>query len=261
MRSRGIDVDVSVDGEDVSLTAATAPPRLELRRCRDEDEVAAAMTAAIVETLRAALERRGHAVWIASTGRTMVAGYARLVATERRSLDWSRVEVVQMDELLEAPEAMTGRHFLRQHLLEPLGLERHLLLGSAGGTEAQTLADLRTAERRLREGVDLVVHGLGENGHLGFNEPGSPFDGEGGRVHLTEETRAPRGLPTVRAVTLGLSTLLAARRSVLVVNGSAKREALRRALYEPVTTAVPASALQLHPSTLVIADASALSAT
>jgi mannose-1-phosphate guanylyltransferase len=271
VRSRGIEVRVSVDDEGVSIAAASArtpaiaSSGLELRRCHDEEEAAAAMSATVVDTLRAAIERRGHAVWIASTGRTMVAGYARLAATERRSLDWRRVEVVQMDELLDVPEAMTGRRFLRQHLLEPLGIERCVLLGSEGCTDAASLASIRAVERRLGRAADgradLVVHGLGENGHLGLNEPGSPLDGKGGLVPLTEETRVPRGLTTSRAVTLGLATLLAVSRSVLVVTGSAKREALRRALYEPVTTAVPASALQLHTSTLVIADASALSAT
>ena len=114
------------------------------------------------------------------------------------------------------------------------------------------------------EGIDLAVLGLGRNGHIGFNEPGTPFESLTHVTQLSEETRkreaqAFGGLECVpkKAITMGIRTIMNARETLLLVSGVEKAEALSRALSGPITPEVPASVRQLHPRLTVLADAAA----
>ena len=226
---------------------------IELRRCLDEEEVARAGADLVVAMLRAAIERRGRAVWIPSTGRTVVRCYDLLGCEYRRALDWKRVEVFQMDELADLRADRTSRHFLMHRLIEPMGILRHTLMGDASSATAA-----RVERELLARGPDLVLHGIGENGHLGLNEPGTPFDSLGREVAIHEETRRAKGVSSSRGCTLGLGILLGVPRTVLLVTGAHKRAALHGALFRPATPESPASGLQLHGATTVIADRAAL---
>jgi mannose-1-phosphate guanylyltransferase/6-phosphogluconolactonase/glucosamine-6-phosphate isomerase/deaminase len=263
IRTQGIDVDVRVGKEeDEVLVSASDPTRpaaagertIELRRCLDDEEVARAAAAVVVATLRAAIERRGRAVCIPSTGRTVVRCYALLAREYRRAIDWEKVEVFQMDEMADLRADLTARHFLVHRLIEPLGIVRHTLMRDASSATAT-----RVERELLARGPDLAIHGIGENGHLGLNEPGSPFDTVAREVTMSEESRRAKKLLSSRGCTLGLGALLAVPRSVLLVTGAHKRRALHDALFRPATPDVPASGLQLHGSTTVIADRAALS--
>ena len=112
-------------------------------------------------------------------------------------------------------------------------------------------------------GLDIVVLGLGENGHIGFNEPPSDPAAPTRVVRLTDETRAANAAywgdePVPQcALTCGMAQLLAARTKLVLVSGEAKREILRRALYGPVTRDIPASYLQRAEGVTVIADRAA----
>jgi glucosamine-6-phosphate deaminase len=119
-------------------------------------------------------------------------------------------------------------------------------------------------ERRILRlgGVDLQLLGIGRNGHLAFNEPGSPLDSRTRVVELSVTTRADNAahvegeVPT-HAVTQGLGTILEARQLVLVATGAAKAEAVAAALHGPVTPECPASVVQLHPHSTVVLDRAA----
>jgi glucosamine-6-phosphate deaminase len=122
-------------------------------------------------------------------------------------------------------------------------------------------------ERTVRAlSVDLQLVGIGRNGHIGFNEPGTPFTSSTHVVTLTAATRRDnaarfgsiRAVPR-RAVTQGIATIAAAAQIVLVATGSAKATAVAAALDGPVTSSCPASALRLHPHVTVVADSAALS--
>ena len=110
-------------------------------------------------------------------------------------------------------------------------------------------------------GIDLQLLGLGGNGHIGFNEPGTPFGLGTHVVELTARTRQDNArffasldeVPT-HAATMGVKTVMHARAILLLAFGSAKAEAVRAALTGPVTEEVPASVLQLHPDVTVICD-------
>src|SRR5262249_17059993 len=125
------DLAVRVDHDEISVSRIVGSPpahKLDLLACADEEQVAAEAADLVVAILRAAIARRGKAVLVPSTGRTVVRCYALLAAHHRGALDWDRVEVFQMDEIADVPEAFTARTFLREHLLDPLGIRRvHLL--------------------------------------------------------------------------------------------------------------------------------------
>jgi glucosamine-6-phosphate deaminase len=114
-------------------------------------------------------------------------------------------------------------------------------------------------------GLDLCVLGIGGNGHIAFNEPGAPFDSVTRVVDLAAETRAASfgsfagGRVPGRALTMGVATILAARRCVLLATGPAKAEVVARAIQPPPSPALPASALQLHADATFILDAAAAS--
>jgi glucosamine-6-phosphate deaminase len=120
-------------------------------------------------------------------------------------------------------------------------------------------------ERNIAQagGIDLLIVGIAANGHIAFNEPGSSFDSRTRTVDLAQETianaqqqfgkeRAPS-----RAITMGIGTMLEARRVLLLASGAAKSDAVKRALRGPVSPTVPASALQLHPRVIALLDEAA----
>ena len=115
-------------------------------------------------------------------------------------------------------------------------------------------------------GIDLQVLGLGGNGHIGFNEPGDAFELETHIVNLKEETikansrffASQDDVPR-QAMTMGIKSIMMARKILLMASGEAKAEALKQAFTGPVTPRVPASILQLHPYVTLVADKAAMS--
>lgn len=226
---------------------------------------------AAADLVQERLAARPDLVLALPTGETPQRLYARL--RERAAsgrLDASRLRVVHLDEYRgvgpDDPRAL--RRALREALLDPLGVppSRHLAFD---GLAADGAAAVRAVSARLAAwgGIDLAVLGLGVNGHVAFNEPGTPPRAPARVVLLAPETRARNfpgpgaglaapGAPT-EALTLGLAEIMGAREVLLLVTGEAKREALRAACFGPVTPAVPASLLRSHPNVTVYADAAA----
>jgi glucosamine-6-phosphate deaminase len=121
------------------------------------------------------------------------------------------------------------------------------------------------AEIQAAGGLDLALLGIGVNGHIAFNEPPAAFDSRTHVEALRADTRAANqpffgstAVPSL-AVTMGIGTILAGRRCVLLATGAGKAAALGRAVDDPPSAAVPASALQLHPNATILADESAAS--
>ena len=116
-------------------------------------------------------------------------------------------------------------------------------------------------------GIDLQLLGLGPNGHIGFNEPGEAFELETHCVDLTPATieankrffDGNEDLVPKQAYTMGIRTIMQARKVLMVVNGAGKAEIVKKAFFGPVTPEVPASILQLHPDFILVADEEALS--
>jgi glucosamine-6-phosphate deaminase len=203
------------------------------------------------------------------TGATPRAIYAELVRQHRaEGLSFSRVSAFNLDEYVGIPSEhpRSFRRSLHEQLYRLVDLpaeQTHAPDGMA--------ADLPAACRRYEEliaaagGLDLAVLGLGRDGHIAFNEPTSSLGSRTRIKTLTEETRAANqpgfgGEPVPQhALTMGIATILSARRVLLVAFGWAKADAVARSVEGPLAAMVPGSALQLHPHATVILDQAAAS--
>ena len=203
-------------------------------------------------------------------GRTPRLMYALLAEEHLQGrVDFSRMRVFSVDEL--CPPAPPDGYFWRQ-----VGKEFLAWAGVPPERQHPFRVDRSDPDQMCREyeetiasvgGLDLVMLGLGPNGHIASNEPGSPFASRCRPVRLLASTvdyiltdDVIQGAVSDRAVTLGIATILEAREVVVLVSGSGKREPLAKMLDGPVTPDVPASALQRHPRSIVLADEAALAA-
>jgi glucosamine-6-phosphate deaminase len=205
------------------------------------------------------------------TGGTPLGMFKALIAmVESGDLDFARTQFFCLDEYAgvtpDDPNSLTG--WLFRSFMDPARVPReniHLVPSSASDPDAAA----RTYEAELSAlgGLNLAVLGLGPNGHIAFNEPGSTANSRTRLLDLTQESIdqsaeywAPDSPVSTTAMTMGVATLLEARRIVLIVSGEKKAEILRRALDDAPSADVPASWLQLAPEkTLVIADEAAAS--
>ncbi len=189
-------------------------------------------------------------------------------ALRSRGVSLSGVTVFALDEYLGLPSdhPQSYKRVIEREVVGPLGISRdRTFVPSAIGDPKEAAF---AYERNIRKegGVDLQVLGIGRNGHIGFNEPGSSLAGTTRVVTLSEQTRRDnsRFFPDLdavprRSITQGIGTILRARRLILLAFGEHKASAVTRAVEGPVTSAIPASAIQLHPDATVIIDRAAAS--
>ena len=236
---------------------------------RPDAEAVAALAAHLIA---AQLAARPDSVLGLATGRTMERVYARLVGLhEATGFEIRHCTCFNLDEYigLEPQDPHSYRRFMDRHLFDLLPIARdrtHL----PDGLAADLAAEAARYEQAIRAsgGIDLQVLGLGETGHIGFNEPLSSFASRTRDVTLAPRTRTQNaalfdGVETAvpaRAMTMGVATILEARRILLVVTGTAKAAILARAIEGPMTASISGSALQLHPDCLVLADEPAAAA-
>ncbi len=203
-----------------------------------------------------------------ATGRTMERVYDRLAAMH---LNFSLCRSFNLDEYIGVPAAdeHSYRYYMDQHLFGRVNIvpaNTHVPDGMA----ADLGAEAARYERLIREagGIDLQLLGIGEDGHIGFNEPLSALMSRTREKALTPVTRRqnaamfggdPERVPK-RALTMGVGTILEAREVLLLATGAAKAASLARAVEGPITAMVSASALQLHPRCKVVVDAAAAGA-
>ncbi len=219
-------------------------------------------------------ERRNNgrmAVLCLPTGRTPLGVYEELVRMHRdEGLDFANVTTFNLDEFQGlAPEhPQSFRRYMRERFFAHVGLApTHTWIPASDVAPAQIEAHCREYEREIAEagGLDFALLGIGRNGHIGFNEPGAPRESRTREVRLHEVTRADAarafgGLEAVpqRAITMGVATILEARRIRVLAFGADKREILRRALEAPVGPDVPATYLRGHGDVRMFADEAAL---
>lgn len=200
-----------------------------------------------------------------STGRTTKNMHLLVGEAFRQNpFDISQVTIFGVDEVTGVDREYAGACYkmLKTEIIEALGLddEHYVMLPTRSEDFAE---DCRRFIQTLsqRGGIDLIMLGLGENGHLGFNQPGTPLR-QGAwttcmNIELEERIRRETQTPANEAlggVTLGLRDIMHARRIVLVAKGSNKAEAVRQMLTGPVSPECPASVLQLHPNCEFLLD-------
>ncbi|RDJ27785.1 glucosamine-6-phosphate deaminase [Bosea caraganae] len=204
-----------------------------------------------------------------ATGGTMVPLYAHLVAAVRAGrLSLSAVTSFNLDEYVGvAPQMPASFHaYMRLHLLDEADLDparAHVPDGMAPDLTAEASRYEMAITRA--GGIDLQVLGIGANGHIGFNEPGSDFGSRTRVLELSEATRRanaadfPDGAVPERALTMGIATILEAREIVLLAIGAKKAAAIAAAIEGPLSPNCPASALRLHAQVRIICDKAAAS--
>ena len=247
---------------DTPLGMPTLPPNVELVVVPDPQELGRRAA----DRLADLLARRPAAVLALPTGRSPLPLYEEVTRRARKGLiDLTSTTIFALDEYrgLFRHDASSCFSFLRRHLLAGVRVGR---VFAFDGQAADPAAECRRYESALAEagGLDLAVLGIGRNGHLALNEPGSPFDSRTRPVSLADETRAdqawlfddPSRLPR-GGLTMGLGTLMEARAVLLLASGAAKADILSIALTGPVTESVPASVLQRHTRVTVIAEEAA----
>jgi len=211
------------------------------------------------------------AVLCLPTGRTPLGVYAELARLHRdEGLSLANVTSFNLDEFLGLPpeHPQSFRRYMREHLFAHVGLApTHTWIPSSDVAPAQIEAHCRAYEREIAGagGLDFALLGIGRNGHIGFNEPGAARESRTREVRLHEVTRSNAakafgGLEHVpqRAITMGVATILSARRIRVLAFGADKREIVRRTLEEPVGPDVPATYLRGHPDVRLFADEPAL---
>ena len=235
---------------------------IEIVACRDADAVADRLAELVVNAVTA----KADLVLGLPTGRTMIGVYRRLVEAYRQGrVSFQPATCVNVDEYvgLSADDPQSFTDYMREHFFRHVDVEPHRRYIPDG-----TAADLGREARHYEEliqslgGFDLLLLGLGVNGHIAFNEPGSSVDSRTRVVRLTQPTlEANRCFFTCSeeqprsALTIGIGTILAARKILVVATGAAKASAVKAMLTGAPITNCPASALAMHRDVRLFLDA------
>lgn len=200
------------------------------------------------------------------TGKTPIRVYDNIVKWYHTGIvELSRTVIFNLDEYCGLPAQHPGsyKRYMDKHLF------RHLAVRAAYIPDSEAVdpaAECRRYEETIARynGIDLAVLGIGVNGHIAFNEPGTPWESVTHVAVLSPETREReaghfgqlKNVPA-KAITMGIRTIMNAREILLLATGEEKAKAVQRSLLGPVTPDTPASVLQLHPNVTVLLDRAA----
>ncbi len=205
-----------------------------------------------------------------ATGSTPIGTYSRLVELyQNGELDFSEVKTVNLDEYkgLSGEHEQSYRYFMTEHLFSKVNIfPENTNIPNGMEPDAETECSYYDALIQSLGGIDLQLLGLGHNGHIGFNEPCEVFAKGTHCVNLTDSTiqantrffNSREEVPK-QAYTMGIQSIMRAKKILLIVSGRDKAEILQKTLYGDVTPHVPASILQMHSDLTVIADEEACS--
>ena len=204
-----------------------------------------------------------------ATGSSPVGTYKQLIEWYNKGdLDFSKVTSINLDEYkgLSPENDQSYRYFMNYNLFNHVNIDKSRTFVPDGlESDSQKACDTYNEIIRQQGGIDLQLLGLGHNGHIGFNEPGEAFEKETHCVDLTESTiesnkrffASAEDVPK-QAYTMGIKTIMQAKKILVVVNGEAKADIVERAFFGPVTPEVPASILQMHNDVTLVGDEAAL---
>jgi len=239
-----------------------------IRIYQEADYAAMSRRAALI--IAAEVHRNPACVLGLATGSTPVGTYENLAAWNKAGdLSFKNVKTVNLDEYkgLAPTHDQSYRYFMQTNLFD------HIDIDPANTNVPDGLAEDADAECKRYDalveslgGSDLQLLGLGNNGHIGFNEPDDHYTKETHVVDLTQSTidanarffESADAVPR-QALTMGMGCIMSARRVLLIANGQGKADALYKALCGPITPECPASILQLHGDVVVVGDVAALS--
>lgn len=205
-----------------------------------------------------------------ATGSSPLGTYKQLIEWYNKGdIDFSHVTTINLDEYkgLSPENEQSYRFFMNTNFFDHINIDKKRTF-VPDGLEMDSEIATKNYNEIIKNsgGVDLQLLGLGHNGHIGFNEPGEQFERETHCVNLAQTTieanrrffESEDQVPK-QAYTMGIKSIMQAKKIVLIVSGEDKAEILDRALNDPITPELPASILQLHNDVIVVADKAALS--
>ncbi len=228
---------------------------------RDYEQMSKAAAQIVVEVLNT----KPNAVLGMATGSTPLGLYQELVRLHKEEqLDFSRVTTFNLDEYVGLPvnHPQSYHYFMHEHFFRHVNIPPDSI-NIPSGTTSNYPAFCQWYEQQIEEcgGIDLQILGIGSDGHIAFNEPTSSLSSRTRLKTLSKQTIddnarffEDRDSVPIYAITMGVGTILDARKLVLVASGKAKAEAIAQAVEGPVTSMITASAMQLHQDTTVIVD-------
>jgi len=229
-----------------------------------------ALSKAAAQVVADVVNQKPNAVLGFATGSSPLGLYKELIRLHKKEgLDFSKVTTFNLDEYvgLPADHPQSYRRFMNENLFNHINVpaqNTHVPMGTS--TNHKTFCEWYEKQICDAGGIDLQVLGIGSDGHIAFNEPGSSLGSRTRMVTLTEQTiddnarffKKRSDVPR-HAISMGVGTVLEARQLLMVVNGKNKAAALAAAIEGPLTSMITASALQLHPDVIVFADDDAAS--
>lgn len=215
------------------------------------------------------LKAKPDAILGYATGSTPLDLYAELIRLNRAGkISFKHAETFNLDEYvgLDGTHDQSYRYFMDKNLFESIDIDPAKTHVPSGMDTSEAAASAYDEAIAAAGGIDIQLLGIGNNGHIGFNEPGTPLGSITHMVELTDSTRQANKrffssideVPT-HAVTMGIKTVMNARSIILMALGKGKAEIIKKTLQGPVTPEVPASVLQLHPFVEVYLDYDAAS--
>lgn len=233
---------------------------------KDYDE----MSKVAANIIAAQMTLKPNSVLGFATGSSPIGTYAELIKKNQAGdIDFSTITTVNLDEYKDLPitHDQSYYYFMNDYLFNHVNIDKNNT-NLPNGNAADPDAECARYEALIKElgGIDMQLLGLGHNGHVGFNEPGDCFQKNTYCVTLTERTidankrffESADAVPR-QAITMGVGTIMAAKKLVLVVSGADKADALQKCLQGPITPSVPGSVLQLHPDVTIVCDEAAYS--
>lgn len=205
-----------------------------------------------------------------ATGTTPVGTYDELIRMhDEDGLDFSKVTTFNLDEYvgLHRTHGQSYHHFMQEKLFRHINVDpRFTYIPDGMSPDIEAHCDWYESEIGRAGGIDVQILGIGANGHIAFNEPGSSLGSRTRIKPLTDETRDDNArffdsiedVPT-HAITMGVGTIMDAREILLLASGETKADAIAAAVEGPITAAVPASIIQMHRRATIIVDEAAAS--
>lgn len=233
---------------------------MELIIVKDYQEVSRKAADIIISLMK----ENPHAKLGLATGSSPIGLYQNLItAQHKREISFQSVTTFNLDEYVGIPREHPQSYFsfMKENLFSHVDIDmNHVHLPDNNIENIDSIA--KDYNRLLKKNpLDLQVLGIGSNGHIGFNEPGTPFGNETFIVELDERTRQDNSrffgsleLVPKHAITMGIKNIMRAKHILLIASGKEKAEAIYQMIYEEVNTNLPASILQLHPNCTIIID-------
>ena len=227
-------------------------------KVKNYDEV----SAEAFKVMKEVVANKPEAVLGLATGSSPIGLYENMIKDHKENgTSYAKCQSFNLDEYvgIDRNHSQSYWTFMHENLFHGIDLPEDKIHVPYGNTKA----DCEGYEKAMENvSVDIQVLGIGGNGHIGFNEPGTPFTEETHIVDLTEKTRSDNArffendinkVPT-QAITMGIATIIKAKKILLVASGANKADAVAAMVNGPVDPACPASVLQNHPDVVVIVD-------